>query len=488
MRSSLPNIGKALRIVLIAAAIFFIGAFAIGWLGFIAGMAAVMPFLTNFFPGQELLTIIGMLSMLFVIGLPLLGIILFIVRLAFGRRIGKNWSIGLIVLWFISFFTLASIGGSLAQDFMIEETIEEPVSAAAFAADTVQLSYYKLESQTDRKFHFGRNAVSLPPATATFRIVKSEDAQWGLNQRVTARSRRAESARELARELYVPLEMSTGSLSVPQQIPFENLSKWRAQEVEMVVAVPVGAYVRMNRRVASFGRMSLDQRPEGDGLYRMSQDGRLICQDCAPAASESTTMTTNIDAPETATELSASTAAFSGYSGVQISGPVKVLIEYGDTYDYRVTGNAADLESIEAAVDDGQLLFHLPGEAFEEVVRLIIQTPTLNSIDLTDTDDVRIKGFNSNSLLVNAQGNLSVNINSTVQQLTINASQEAEVEFTGEAEQLVASVDNARLETDRGRVNQAQLNAQNGSRVKLGAGTNINQQVVSDDSKLRIDE
>ena len=77
--------------MLIVAAIFFIFIFAMVWLGIIAGLTFSMPLLTNFFPGQELMTAIAMINVLFTIGLPLLAVILLIVRVVFGRRMGKGW-------------------------------------------------------------------------------------------------------------------------------------------------------------------------------------------------------------------------------------------------------------------------------------------------------------------------------------------------------------------------------------------------------------
>ena len=88
--------------MLIVAAIFFIFIFAMVWLGIIAGLTFSMPLLTNFFPGQELMTAIAMINVLFTIGLPLLAVILLIVRVVFGRRMGKGWSTAMIVFWFIN--------------------------------------------------------------------------------------------------------------------------------------------------------------------------------------------------------------------------------------------------------------------------------------------------------------------------------------------------------------------------------------------------
>ncbi|MEL7220671.1 MAG: hypothetical protein AAGJ93_05085, partial [Bacteroidota bacterium] len=71
-----------------------------------------MPFLTNFFPGQEAMTIVAMLNLLFVVGIPLIAIILGILRVVFRRRIGKGWTIGLGLFWLMNTVSFVGFGGT----------------------------------------------------------------------------------------------------------------------------------------------------------------------------------------------------------------------------------------------------------------------------------------------------------------------------------------------------------------------------------------
>ena len=448
------------------------------WLGIIAGLAFSMPILTNFFPSQELMTVVAMINVLFVVGLPLLAIILGIVRVVFGRRMGRGWVIAMIVFWFVNAFSLASIGGTLSQEFMVEEQIEEQILTSSFAADEVSLSYYEMADQNDRRFYIGGERIELPGAPVRYDIKKSFDGEWHVNKLVSARARRGADARDLARSLYLPIQMSEGSVAVPKEVPFSEISKWRNQEVTIEVLVPVGAMVELNERVVDRGMMRVDEYPTGSQLYQMSSSGKLVCQACP---------THETDAKEGVAPAEQQGMEFKDYNSILLSGPMKVTIEQGDTYDLQMSGPGQYLNQLESTQEEGRLTINLPLNDLSAPVRLYITLPDLQELELENTDDVRVKDFQGEQLSMSASGDFELKAMVDVTELNLTAQDGVEIEFTGNAERLNAQLENeSRLDTDRGTVTQATISAADGSRVKLKQGVEILEQEVSENSSLRI--
>lgn len=466
--------------MLIAAAIFFIFIFAMVWLGIIAGLTFSMPLLTNFFPGQELMTAIAMINVLFTVGLPLLAIILLIVRVVFGRRMGKGWSTAMIVFWFINVFSLASIGGTLAQEFMVEEQVEQQLNTKSFAAETVALSYYQLQDRQDQRFMIFDEEVQLPGATSRFSIKKSPDSEWHLNKQVTARGKRSADARALATELPYSLQTSEGSLAIPQEVPFSELSKWRVQEVKMELQVPVGAYLIIGEDIADFGNIPLDKHPQSTQRYQMNADGRLICQDCPAGLSEE-------NSSDAAPVQQQALPQYQDYNTISLTGPMKVTIEKGDTYDLSLTGEDQYLSKVVTTLEDGTLKINLEAIDLESPVRLYLTLPDLQALTLSHTDDVRVKDFSGERLSITASGDFELKTIVDVQELNLTGSEGVAIEFTGTTQHLNAQLaGGSRLDTDRGKVKTASITAADGSSVKLGPEVQVSEQSISEDSSLRI--
>ena len=446
------------------------------WLGIIAGLAFSMPILTNFFPSQELLTMIGMINVLFVVGLPILAIILGIVRVVFGRRMGRGWVVAMIIFWVINAFSLASIGGTLSQEFMVEEQIEQRLPVDGFLADTLNLSYYQMEDQNDRRFYIGGEKIELPGAPVRFNIKKSPDGSWHMNKLVSARGRKGADARALAGDLYLPLQASAGNLAIPREVPFSEITKWRDQEADIELLVPEGAFLHLAERVVDKGNMRVDQYPSGTQLYQMSSSGQLLCQSC-PAQ-----MNDNNTTPSGQTD-----EQYKDFNSLSLSGPMKVTIEQGEAYDVQFSGPEQYLKSIESLQENGILSVHLPAQKLSAPVRLYLTLPDLQELNLDHTDDVRVKEFSGEQISINAAGDFELKTMVKVKEFNLAGLEGVEVEFTGSADIMNVQLENeSRLDTDRGSVGSMRLSANNGSRIKLKQGVQILEQEISENSSLRV--
>lgn len=475
VREQLPRVGRLFRLALIGVAVFFIFIFAAVWLSIVVGLSVCMPFLTQFFPDHEVMSVLGVISFLFVVGLPILGVVLTIIRLVFHRRIGRPWAIGLGVVWFVSFFSFVSIGGRLGQEFAQEEQVEKGLTMGDLSSDTLTLAFLP-DGNNDRRFHFGVVPIELPEGEVRYAVGPSADAQWHLAQSTTARGYRKAEAQQLAADFVVPIQFEQNRIVAPHEIDFEDIPKWRNQRAVLDIQVPVGKYVRFeNPLVAANTRGKMDNHTDGS-LYRMSAGGTLICQDCTAATT-------------TEEQGNLQESQYKDFKKIEMTGPMKVIISKGDRYDVQITGDKQYLGQVTTTQTDGVLRVDLATDQLGSPVRVYITLPNLEELALEDTDDVLVKGFESGALTIAASGDFELKTEVKVQTLHLTADEGVSVEFTGSVEQLNATLDNeSRLDTDRGNVTTARLVARDGSRVKISKNTKIEEQDFDEDSVLRLFE
>lgn len=486
--SHIPKLGRIIRSFLILIGIFFITIFALVWFAIVAGITLSSPFLTTFFPNQEGLTILMMINLLFVIGIPLIAIILTIVRLAWKRKMGKGWKATLAVLWVVNMVCLVGVGGTLAQEFVVKEEVEQLLPLES-SVETITLSYFeKASKHNDLTFHFGTNIVELPNAPIHYAIKKSTDQSWRLNQIVTARGKRATDARDLAFEIEVPIQFKEGSIASPKEISFSELSKWRNQEITLELRVPVGKYIRINKDVyrTIIGIPGNDHSSEAR-LYLMTASGQLECQNCNTTTSREAQGISSNSSTKTSSSVIEQSPSFTDFNEISLEGPMKITVEYGKNYDIKIIGSEQDLAELESELDGDQLEISLDLDETIAPVRVFITTPNLKELQLNATDDVLLRGFTLDDLDITASGDFELKTDIVVHSFFLDASDGIEVEFIGKARHIEATLtDGSRLDTDRGTVKEIILELEDASKAKLSSDVNILEQDIDDDSSLRI--
>lgn len=485
--SHLPKVGRMLRTVLILIAIFFIVIFTLVWFAIVAGITFSAPFLTNFFPSKEGLTILMMINLLFVIGIPLVAIIISIVRLTWKRKMGRGWKTTLAILWLVNIISFTAVGGTLAQEFVAQEEVEQLLPMDN-STEILSLSYYKLAAYNDKYHYFINNEIELPGAPIHYAIKKSSDQTWRLNQLVSSRGKRAAAARDLAYEIELPLQIKDGSISSPQKIPFTELSKWRNQNVVLEVMVPVGKFIRIDydvfRKIKGIRNYDYSRK---NCLYLMTESGNLECQDCDAEQEQEVQGISSESNTSTSSSVTEQSPELADFDKISLSGPMKITIEHGTSYDVKIIGSGQDLAELEQELDGDVLELSLDMEITTAPVRIFITTPNLSELELESTGDVLLRGFNLENLDITASGEFGLKATIVVQALSLDISDGLEFEFTGEAQHINATLTNeSRLDTDRGKVKEIILDVTDASKVKLNSSVTILEQDIDEDSSLRI--
>lgn len=477
-RASGQAVGRVFRAILIAIVVVALVLFALVWFSIIAGVVFVAPAGAYFFPDQQWLPIFLLVNILFIIGLPLVSIVMGVARLAFRRsRLSGSWRMGLSILWGLnlaSFFLLGSIG---ARQFSASGEVTRVLGTDGFAADTVRLSNFTPSDEAYEDVYFGFQEVKMDFIQSRLTIRQSEDGEWRLEETVSSRGRDRAEAESLANALISEVKMEPGHLRLPQDMSIGRVPKFRAQEINYVLYVPEGAIVQPEHihYHASVPVHDAEHRSwsRSDYLYRMEADG-LHCLNCEQ---ESDNMETREESD------------FQDFTRLSFSGPMKINIDQGDTWEVRVTEPDQYHGQVKVAQSGDQLAFTTEVQDPDASIRIYLTMPTLDDLVLHGTDDVRLRGFAGQAFQVDATGSFSVKAYMELDQLNATLADGADFELIGRAGLIEASLEQeARLHADRASVNEAHLTLSNDSQAKLRQGVNITQQVVDDGSSVRIVE
>lgn len=232
------------------AVIIILLVFAAVWFGIIGGLIFGYPYLGFLFPGQEMTTTLGSLSLLFAIGLPLVGMALAMARMVFRTRVSTAWKVGLMSAWFLSVIGLFGTGSKLAYQFSAYSRVPQDLNVEALKGQEVRLSVVNpISHENGGQFFNGKMQIdeeAIRWQNADLRIYHSDNGQWRLVERRYGRGVSVAEAETLAKEVLGTPQITDNHIELPGSSVIRRGQKWRAQEVVYELYVPEGATIRFD--------------------------------------------------------------------------------------------------------------------------------------------------------------------------------------------------------------------------------------------------
>jgi phage shock protein C len=192
-------------------------------------------------------------SICFLIGIPVVALIIFFVRKATGIKEANRYvgyTLGL--LWFVGLISTIVLAVSVFKDF---RTGSIPVKEkfALVQPSGGKLVIKQAEDYTgideieffDYTLRVAEDTVIIN--TAGIKLEKSDTDSFEVYIERYSRGRRVSQARELAREIIYQVVQKDSILYVPSGISIPTNSKFRGQEVRVVVKVPANKHVVMDK-------------------------------------------------------------------------------------------------------------------------------------------------------------------------------------------------------------------------------------------------
>jgi phage shock protein PspC (stress-responsive transcriptional regulator) len=203
----------------------------------------------------------------FLVGaIPLIALILFSVRVAFSKRdINKTLSFVLLIIW---------LGGIAPLIFYITKISSEFKEGAEFSQVT-ELKTYPLYTLTVDRTRFFSKEDSLrysidaenyrgrkiltdiddefkAPRNVRLWIEKSESGKTSLSQNFRSRGKNFQIALKNAQDIHYEFLQHDSLINFNPMVQLTKNTRWRGQEVELTMKVPVGTYLNISEELGRY--------------------------------------------------------------------------------------------------------------------------------------------------------------------------------------------------------------------------------------------
>lgn len=486
LRQGVSLIGKALRavievvlklwkplLILVGGALIL--AFAAAWIATVGSVVFAWPLFQFFSPDPPFLATLGAFNLLIIIGMVLLALVLTITRLLYGARMSPAWRAGLTAFWVLNVVSLFVVLPMSVRQFAQEGEITRQLSLEALPTDTLHLrmgesfhgdSWFQLDEMKLVRDQLISNEINLY-------IEKAEGPQFELTEVNKARGDSFNAAESRANAIRYQPEQQGNQLTLPAYFAIPKGEKWRAQEVKLYLKVPVGKSIFIDGNVYDY--VTRIAKADEDVLlyhnpnqvWTMTEEG-LACNGCAGDGEQG--------------------LSFEGFDKVSIEGPIKASIEQGDEFSVRLSGRSHLVNKVESEQLSDRLVVSSSLKRPSSPIRLHVILPELKQLDLEETDDVRIGGFNGGTLQINLSGSQEFKADAALDSLILFQEGRNKVDLRGSYGFLKAALSgNARLDAEKAEVGEADVNASGASKVDLGRVGKLAQQ-VDESSRVRVEE
>ena len=206
------------------------------------------------------------LVVLLFLGLPVIALITWLIRRIMGVR-SRNHYLGYVfgTLWFIGIVSAALLTGSVFRSFRSRSFVEESVPVVQPAngklyldvtANSINYQYYSndwFDWDTDNDWPlFGANLDSIMLNTVRIDVVKSNDNDFRVTKVKFSRGVNPVVARNIAEKINFQTTQNDSILYLPKGFSISKKERWRAQQVLLILQVPVGKRFFLDRSISKY--------------------------------------------------------------------------------------------------------------------------------------------------------------------------------------------------------------------------------------------
>lgn len=423
------------------------------------------PFANYIMPDRSFLPILAVTNLLFVLAIPVLGILLLSIRLLFHRRVSPQLRAGMVVFWFVNLFSLLSIAGAVASQFNESSEMVQEIPLSDLEADTLRVELAN-NPYRDMIFNIGPLQLGnnmLVSQQIELLIKKTKGPDFELTKRVYSRGVDREEALEVIEKTDYPVVLEGSSLTLLPYFTVPKGEKYRGQFIQLTLKVPQGKYLDLTQNAgrlfhwpSDISDWSITPGRYRNEIWRMEEDG-LVCMDCDGQAKELEEY-----------------YSFSDFERISIAGSIKVNIKQGEQYQVIVSGREKYVKNTLVEQAGPSLFVRNKSKSRPEHLNLDITLPKLVEIDLEETEDVRIVGFNEKSLRINSEGHHNIDTYVDVDSLTLWQRGHHKLVIHGQGRYLKADMEHgAELDAKRYAVNNAAIKAIHGSQAALAVSDTL---------------
>lgn len=276
-----PILGALTKVILIILAVCVLFSLLAGGFAITVFSPAIMPFKSMILAGT-LQNLLFWPSIILLIGIPVVGIIIFLVRKITGVRQSNRYvSYSLAFLWFVGLFSAIMVGVSVGKDFRVRSLVKENFNLVQPSGH--KLVFKETEKLVDVDETFFGDGLRLADDTVIISdyhisVEKSRNDSFSLEIERSSRGRNTAQARALAREISYPITQQDSIIYLPAGISIPRDSKYRNQRIRLIIRVPVNKQLEMDREVRHHHYNGNWDREDWDGNWDNDddEDGNVI--------------------------------------------------------------------------------------------------------------------------------------------------------------------------------------------------------------------
>ena len=450
----IPLVRNVVRPIFLTVAVIVLSAMGIAWAASFVGLTFASPVLISMGPDSGFLSYLGVGSLFFTIGLPILGVMLLITRLAFSYRVNKNVKTGLWTAWFLSLFMTSFAGMS---------TIKEYKSHHVFSTVTD----YKIESQDIKivmpeedldhsmgvfadKF-FADNGTQWAVRDVNVQIEKSKDALVHIEKKISSRGQELTDAQQNTLFVGNDLKVNGSEISISKYLTIPKDRKYRNQGIDYTIYIPEGKNIILDNSVR--GRLRHSELINWDQIYSSDEKMKWTIKGDGVFSLEYN------DLHHHKKEVNAGS-----YNKIIIENEFDVIIKKGDKANITFNGNKELVDKIIYKNLDGTLTINAENSEDINDLTIIVETPNLELIHLNGVKSATIEGFNQDNLKLfakdseNGSNDSEISISGTIKNLDISLDGNQYLTLTGSGEIISAVLNNgANIHGEKFIVNKATI-------------------------------
>ncbi|MEZ4943152.1 MAG: DUF2807 domain-containing protein [Saprospiraceae bacterium] len=454
--------GKLILGFIIFIAVMMVLGLATAWVSGIVAFFTAAPYISYLSPLSTSATYLGFFNGIFLIGIPIVGLVLWLGRTIFRYKSPAWLGSGMSILWVLNFISLVLLGGWAATNFRQSGTVTNNLDLSDIPSDTLHVNWAgSISGHNDDWFNddgglFIDNDRLRINEMVRINIRRSETNRFECTQSIRARGTTNADAVSNAANTIFDVKFDGNTLRVPTGYGIPSGNKWRVQEVRLTINVPEGKYIVfddvINRRVWDIDYADSDREYSvynNPGKAFQMTDRGLVCADC-PQFGDRNYRSRRY------------------YERFFLEGNFETEIIEGDDFSIEFDGPQSERDALEIIRSGDNLTLTTRAKALSGQLRCIIKTPVFTSLVANNTGTVTIRGFEESQSSITVKGNTQVRGFFDSRELTLALSEKSRVELIGNSERLNATLsEGAELEASGWRVRRADISASDASNARV---------------------
>jgi len=420
--------------------------------------------ITNLFAvGSGLVYWFVKLMLLFSLAIPIVFIFVVLVYLLFNRNYFKaNYVLPLAGLWLISIFCVGLYGKALTNDFENENIVKQTTTLNHSVADTLFIAVKESDANIEtNNFVVDKDVFNFITATlylneVTLKLQPSATNKLNLTVEKFAKGKTATEAAQRATLTNYNWQLSKDTLWLPNNFALDKKTKWRKQEVDLLLEIPEGKVIKLTKEADD---ILIDDIENLQGIKGYNMNGRtwlmtangLDCLDCDDDYEKIPQNVVGKDVKQMETKV---------FEAIEIRGVVELNLKQGN-HKVIISDNKRYLKPFEYTVKDGLSMLQIATKNdMDDVPELDIWLPDLKKLLLEGASSIDLENFELDEFVLIAEGAHSIDIdNIEVNYFKLEAEGAGTYKFDGVAKVFdlnsegLANINAIKLKTENTTVN-----------------------------------